>query len=162
MGGHDDRLRVPARIGNWILEQNLGAGYSGKSDFLRGILQSYVTQWTIGSIWKATNPFTGQTAAVKVQDVAHECPTNRYERNFYPSLQGGKGMPTLWAAGIQQDYDYLGTYVFRTKLDFTLTSRTVIDLLGYCFYCYKSSLFSQKITALHLTPYTGRTERKWT
>ncbi|OCB87752.1 CK1/CK1 protein kinase [Sanghuangporus baumii] len=54
------------------------------------------------------NPFTGQTAAIKVQDVGHECPTNRYERNFYPSLQGGTGMPTLWAAGVQGDYDYLG------------------------------------------------------
>ena len=66
----------------------------------------------IGSIWQAVNPFTGQSAAVKVQDVDHECPTNRYERNFYPSLQGGKGMPTLWAAGVQGDHDYLGTALF--------------------------------------------------
>ena len=26
---HDDRLRVPVRLGNWVLQSNLGAGYSG-------------------------------------------------------------------------------------------------------------------------------------
>lgn len=53
---------------------------------------------------------------MKVQDVDHECPTNRYERNFYPSLQGGKGMPTLWAAGVQGDHDYLGTRALVSQL----------------------------------------------
>ncbi|KAH8108676.1 CK1/CK1 protein kinase [Phellopilus nigrolimitatus] len=96
--GNDDRVRVPARIGNWLLDQNLGSGYSG-------------------SIWRATNPFTGQVAAIKVQDVDHECPTNRYERGFYPSLQGGVGMPTLWAAGIQGDYDYLVIDLLGPSLD---------------------------------------------
>ncbi|EJC98848.1 CK1/CK1 protein kinase [Fomitiporia mediterranea MF3/22] len=98
MGGDDGRHSVPARIGNWLLDQNLGAGYSG-------------------SIWRATNPYTGQVAAVKVQDVDHECPTNRYERNFYPSLQGGKGMPTLWAAGVQGEHDYLVIDLLGASLD---------------------------------------------
>ncbi|KAL5501438.1 hypothetical protein ACEPAH_8698 [Sanghuangporus vaninii] len=98
MASDDIRIRVPSRIANWFLEECLGSGYSG-------------------SIWRATNPFTGQTAAIKVQDVGHECPTNRYERNFYPSLQGGTGMPTLWAAGVQGDYDYLVIDLLGASLD---------------------------------------------
>ncbi|KAL5524673.1 hypothetical protein ACEPAF_9818 [Sanghuangporus sanghuang] len=98
MGSDDSHIRVPSRIANWFLEECLGSGYSG-------------------SIWRAMNPFTGQTAAIKVQDVGHECPTNRYERNFYPSLQGGTGMPTLWAAGVQGDYDYLVIDLLGASLD---------------------------------------------
>ncbi|THH04513.1 hypothetical protein EW145_g5469 [Phellinidium pouzarii] len=98
MGNGDERVRVPARIDNWILEYNLGSGYSG-------------------SIWRAHNPFTNQIAAIKVQDVDHECPTNRYERNFYPSLQGGLGMPTLWASGVHGEYDYLVIDLLGPSLD---------------------------------------------
>lgn len=29
MGSNDNRIRVPSRIANWILEECLGSGYSG-------------------------------------------------------------------------------------------------------------------------------------
>lgn len=70
-----------------------------------------------GSIWRAINPYTGQTAALKLQDVEHECPTNRYERYFYPSLQGGPGMPTLWASGVEGQFDYLVIDLLGASLD---------------------------------------------
>jgi hypothetical protein len=41
-----------------------------------------------GSIFRATHIHTGELVALKVQHVNHECPTNRYERHLYPSLQG--------------------------------------------------------------------------
>lgn len=30
MSSNSDRIRVPARLGNWVLQSNLGAGYSGE------------------------------------------------------------------------------------------------------------------------------------
>jgi casein kinase 1 len=55
--------------------------------------------------------------ALKVQDVDHECPTNRYERFLYPLLQGGIGMPTLWASGIYRNLDYLAIDLLGPSLD---------------------------------------------
>lgn len=72
-------LGIPLYIGNFRLEAKLGAGYSG-------------------SIWRASHIYKGYEVALKIQHVDHECPTNQYERGFYPALQGGFGMPTLWAS----------------------------------------------------------------
>ena len=71
----------------------------------------------LGSIWRASNPYTGQIAALKLQDVNHECPTNRYERYFYPCLQGGIGMPTLLASGVEGKFDYLVIDLLGPSLD---------------------------------------------
>lgn len=60
-----------------------------------------------GSIFKAYNIHDGTYVALKVQDVDHECPTNRYEEDIYPLLQGGEGMPRLWAKGIHGGWHYL-------------------------------------------------------
>jgi hypothetical protein len=60
---------IPRYLGNYFLGDNLGSGYSG-------------------SIFRATHIHTGEIVALKVQHVNHECPTNRYERHLYPSLQG--------------------------------------------------------------------------
>lgn len=83
----DDSV-VPYYLGHYYLQNCLGAGYSG-------------------SIYRAVNVHHGHEVALKVQDVNHECPTNRYERAFYPLLQGGVGMPKLWECGVQRRWDWL-------------------------------------------------------
>lgn len=79
---------IPRRMGNYWLQDRLGSGYSG-------------------SIFKAYHIHDGTFVALKVQDVDHECPTNRYEQAIYPLLQGGEGMPRLWASGIEGKWHYL-------------------------------------------------------
>ncbi|KAG1838026.1 kinase-like domain-containing protein [Suillus subalutaceus] len=79
---------IPRKMGNYWLEDRLGSGYSG-------------------SIFKAYHIHDGTSVALKVQDVDHECPTNRYEQAIYPLLQGGEGMPRLWASGIEGKWHYL-------------------------------------------------------
>lgn len=144
---------VPDRIGNWILEETLGSGYSGERNCCIESLHVHSSQLLtfLGSIWRAVNPFTGQVAALKVQDVDHECPTNRYERFFYPSLQGGKGMPTLWASGVEGTLDYLVIDLLGPSLDnlyrkngrimdlrsticiaMQVVSRTFFEVLSHC------------------------------
>ncbi|CCM04939.1 uncharacterized protein FIBRA_07136 [Fibroporia radiculosa] len=105
----------PQKIGNWWLGANLGSGFSG-------------------SIFRATNIHTRQEVAIKLQDVDVDCPTNRYERSFYPALQGGVGMPTLWASGIEGDYDYLVIDLLGSSLDslFRRSGRSVMDLRSVC------------------------------
>ncbi|TDL23123.1 kinase-like protein [Rickenella mellea] len=102
---------IPPQIGNWVLCDCLGSGFSG-------------------SIYRAVNPFTHQSAAIKIQSVDHSCPTNRYERALYPSLQGGKGMPTMWASGVQGKHDYLVLDLLGPSLDnlYRKTGKKVMDL----------------------------------
>lgn len=88
----------------------------------------------IGAIFKATNIHNGQVVALKLQDVHHECPTNRYEKSFYPSLQGGVGMPTLWASGVEGRYDYLAIDLLGASLDslFRKSGKNMMDLRSVC------------------------------
>ncbi|KAI0789817.1 CK1/CK1 protein kinase [Abortiporus biennis] len=95
---HSQRPRYPYKVGNYWLGERLGAGYSG-------------------AIFKATNLNNEEIVAVKIQDVNHECPTNRYERAFYPLLQGGKGMPKLYASGVEGQWDYLAIDLLGPSLD---------------------------------------------
>ncbi|KAG0700469.1 kinase-like domain-containing protein [Suillus ampliporus] len=89
---------IPRRLGNYWLQDRLGSGYSG-------------------SIFKAYNVHDGTFVALKVQDVDHECPTNRYEQAIYPLLQGGEGMPRLWASGIEGRWHYLVISLLGKSLD---------------------------------------------
>ncbi|KAF8073824.1 hypothetical protein FPV67DRAFT_1479424, partial [Lyophyllum atratum] len=95
---HASNPPIPQYLGNWALGRNLGSGYSG-------------------SIFEAKHIHTGQIVALKVQHVDHECPTNRYERFLYPLLQGGLGMPTLWASGVQGEWDYMAIDLLGASLD---------------------------------------------
>ncbi|KAJ7644075.1 kinase-like domain-containing protein [Roridomyces roridus] len=106
---------IPRRIGNYYLSDNLGSGYSG-------------------SIFRATQVHTGQVVALKVQHVNHECPTNRYERGFYPSLQGGEGMPTLWGSGVEGAWDYLAIDLLGASLDnlYRKSGKETMDLSTVC------------------------------
>ncbi|KAJ7095934.1 kinase-like domain-containing protein [Mycena belliarum] len=106
---------IPRYIGNYYLGENLGSGYSG-------------------SIFRATHVHTGEVVALKVQHVNHECPTNRYERHLYPSLQGGEGMPTLWACGVEGAWDYLAIDLLGASLDnlYRKSGKETMELSSVC------------------------------
>ncbi|KAF8908909.1 CK1/CK1 protein kinase [Gymnopilus junonius] len=106
---------IPAVIANWYLNENLGSGYSG-------------------SIFKATQIHTRQVVALKVQYVNHECPTNRYERHLYPLLQGGIGMPRLFASGVEGAWDYLAIDLLGSSLDslYRRSGKDTMDLRSVC------------------------------
>lgn len=78
--------------------------------------------------------YSGQEVALKVQFVDHECPTNRYERVFYPMLQGGKGMPTLYGGAVSGQYDYMAIDLLGASLDsiFRKSGQKVMDLRSVC------------------------------
>lgn len=88
----------------------------------------------LGAIYRATNVHTNQVVALKVQAVDHSCPTNRYERALYPYLQGGPGMPTLWAAGVEGPWDYLAIDLLGSSLDslYRKTGNGLMDLRSVC------------------------------
>ncbi|KAF8964241.1 CK1/CK1 protein kinase [Flammula alnicola] len=106
---------IPAVIANWWLNDNLGSGYSG-------------------SIFRATHLHTRQVVALKIQYVNHECPTNRYERHLYPLLQGGVGMPNLYASGVQGAWDYLAIDLLGSSLDsiYRRSGKDTMDLRSVC------------------------------
>ncbi|EPQ54535.1 kinase-like protein [Gloeophyllum trabeum ATCC 11539] len=105
----------PWVIANWQLGDKLGSGFSG-------------------AIFKARNVHTQEVKALKIQDKNHECPTNRYERHIYPHIQGGKGMPTLWASGIEGPWDYLVIDLLGPSLDslYRQSGKAVMDLGSVC------------------------------
>ncbi|KAF7291578.1 Dual specificity kinase 1 [Mycena chlorophos] len=107
--------QIPRYLANYYLADALGSGYSG-------------------SIFRATNIHSGDVVALKVQHVNHECPTNRYERGFYPSLQGGVGMPTLWAGGVEGQWDYLAIDLLGPSLDnlFRKSGKDTMELSAVC------------------------------
>ncbi|KAF7299076.1 Dual specificity kinase 1 [Mycena indigotica] len=106
---------IPRYLANYYLGENLGSGYSG-------------------SIYRATHIHSGDIVALKVQHVNHECPTNRYERSFYPSLQGGVGMPTLWACGVEGQWDYLAIDLLGPSLDslYRKSGQETMELSSVC------------------------------
>ncbi|KAH9947624.1 CK1/CK1 protein kinase [Amylocystis lapponica] len=128
--------RYPQRIGNWWLGDKLGSGFSG-------------------SIFRATNIYTRQEVALKIQHVDAECPTNRYERTFYPALQGGIGMPTLWAAGVEGKYDFLAIDLLGASLESLMrrSGKDVMDLRSVC------CIAMQVITRLHFMHSRGLLHR---
>lgn len=111
-----------------------------------------VSNTSTGAIYKATHIYTSQVVAVKVQHKDDECPTNRYthpfsfhpmvidpmicsyERGFYPSLQGGKGMPVLWASGVHGVLDYLVMDLLGPSLDnlYRKNGKVPFDLRSVC------------------------------
>ena len=87
-----------------------------------------------GAIFRATNLHTNQVAALKLQPTDVDCPTNRYERYFYPALQGGLGMPILWAAGVEGQFDWLAIELLGPSIDslFRRSGKNVMDLRSVC------------------------------
>lgn len=72
---------------------------------------------TRGAIFVARHIHTNQVVALKLQPIDESCPTNKYERGFYPALQGGVGLPTLWASGEEGIWDYLAIDLLGRSLD---------------------------------------------
>ncbi|KAI1793325.1 CK1/CK1 protein kinase [Ganoderma leucocontextum] len=107
----------PKFIANYELGNKLGAGFSG-------------------AIFSARNVHNQNEVALKLQPINESCPTNRYERGFYPALQGGKGMPTLWASGVQGPWDYLAIDLLGRSLDSLhrelMMKQDVWDLRSVC------------------------------
>lgn len=106
---------VPRILANYHLEKVLGSGYSG-------------------SIYRAKHIYQGNVVALKIQDLHHECPTNRFERHFYPLLQGGKGMPRMYASGTTQDWDWLAIDLLGSSLDqlFRASRKDTMDIASVC------------------------------
>ncbi|KAI0035189.1 kinase-like domain-containing protein [Vararia minispora EC-137] len=88
----------PRFIGNYELGPRLGSGVSG-------------------STFRATHIHTGQVVALKLQHLSLYYPTNSYERAVYPLIQGGEGMPRLWASGVLNGYDYLAIDLLGASID---------------------------------------------
>ncbi|EIN12763.1 CK1/CK1 protein kinase [Punctularia strigosozonata HHB-11173 SS5] len=111
----DYQPAFPVRVGNWWLLDKLGSGFSG-------------------SIFRARHVHKDEIAAVKLQLVDESCPTNRYEKGFYPFLQGGKGMPTLWEAGQEGPWDYLVMDLLGPSLDslYRKSGKQTMDLRTVC------------------------------
>lgn len=101
------------RIGNWLLLEKLGSGFSG-------------------AIYRAVNVHTNpqQVVALKLQRKDEACPTNKYERYFYPILQGGVGMPTLSGSGVDGSWDYLALDLLGSSLHslFWKSNKSTMDL----------------------------------
>jgi hypothetical protein len=87
-----------------------------------------------GATFRATHIHTGQVIALKVQPVDVSYPSNVHERKIYPLLQGGVGMPTLWASGLWGRWDYLAMDLLGSSLDrlFRKAGKNVMDLRSTC------------------------------
>ncbi|KAH9065515.1 kinase-like domain-containing protein [Lactarius vividus] len=108
-------MSFPPQIGNYILGQALGSGVSG-------------------STFRATHIHTGQVIALKVQSLDASYPSNSHERVVYPMLQGGAGIPTLWASGIWGRWDFLAMDLLGNSLDrlYRKSGKNMMDLRSAC------------------------------
>jgi casein kinase 1 len=124
---------IPRFLGFWELIEPLGSGYSGtlSSVSVDELLLHVISS---GTIFRAHNLHTGQVVALKVQAIDHECPTNKYEKAIYPLLQGGKGMPTLWASGGYRHWSYLAIDLLGSSLDrlYKSSGKDTMDLRSVC------------------------------
>ncbi|KAF5389311.1 hypothetical protein D9757_003495 [Collybiopsis confluens] len=118
---------IPKVIANYWLTERLGSGIRVPD------VQPFPHPH-LGSIFKATHVHTHEIVALKVQHVDHECPTNKYERGFYPTLQGGVGMPTLYAAGVEGVWDYLAIDLLGLSLDslYRKSGKETMDMRSVC------------------------------
>lgn len=128
--------RIPGVIANWWLNENLGAGYSGilQASWIWRLVHKLTLLMILGSIFRATHLYNGQVVALKVQYIHHECPTNAYERHVYPLIQGGVGMPKLYAAGIQGEWDFLAIDLLGPSLDnlHRRSGKDTMDMRSVC------------------------------
>ncbi|KAF8650143.1 hypothetical protein AX16_005378 [Volvariella volvacea WC 439] len=110
-----EKVQIPRILGNWMLEDCLGSGYSGY-------------------IYRARQIHTGQMVALKIQRSDHECPTNRYERYIYPLLRGVRGVPQLFATAVNGPWDWLAIDLLGPSLDslFRKSGRDTMDLRSVC------------------------------
>ena len=148
--------RMPDVVHNWRLGRKLGAGFSGALN-PPNTRPTQSKLLCVGAIFTAQHVHTGQVAAIKMQPFDEPCPTNRYERAFYPALQGGEGMPTLWAQGQQGYWDYLVIDLLGRSLDSLhrelIQKQDVWDLRSVCCVAIQVvSVHSPPLPYPHITP----------
>jgi casein kinase 1 len=87
-----------------------------------------------GSTFQSNHIYNGQVVALKVQRADVEYPTNPIERRIYPALQGGVGIPTMYASGIHGEYDFLAMSLLGKSLDsiYRKNGKMVMDLRSVC------------------------------
>jgi serine/threonine protein kinase len=124
----------PPQIGNFLLGQQLGSGVSGAFEILIDPVMECSSLGVVGSTFRATHIHTGQVVALKVQSTDVSYPSNPHERKIYPLLQGGVGMPTLWASGVWGRWDYLAMDLLGNSLDrlYRKSGKNVMDLRSAC------------------------------
>jgi casein kinase 1 len=124
----------PPQIGNYLLGQALGSGVSGAFHTSPSPIASSPICWAVGSTFHATQIHTGQVVALKVQPLDVSYPSNTHERMIYPMLQGGAGIPTLWASGIWKSWDYLAMDLLGSSLDrlYRKSGKNMMDLRSAC------------------------------
>jgi hypothetical protein len=124
----------PGQIGNYLLGRQLGSGVSGAFETLIQHYRTHATGELLGATFHATNIHTGQVIALKVQPTDISYPSNPHERKIYPLLQGGVGMPTLWASGLWGRWDYLAMDLLGSSLDslYRKSGKNVMDLRSAC------------------------------
>lgn len=139
--------KYPRYVGNYELHQKLGAGFSGGHHRSIALKHEFTPDGT-GAIFCARHVHTNQWVALKLQPINEACPTNRYERSFYPALQGGEGMPTLWASGHHGTWDYLAIDLLGSSLDSLHRQKTtdVWDLRSVC--CIAQQVVSTPLATL--------------
>ena len=126
-------ISYPSQIANYLLGQQLGSGVSGMFDkLIPGC--SELIMFGSGLTFRATHIHTGQVVALKVQPVDVSYPSNPHERKVYPLLQGGVGIPTLWASGVWGRWDYLAMDLLGNSLDrlYRKSGKNVMDLRSAC------------------------------
>ncbi|KAI0051091.1 kinase-like protein [Auriscalpium vulgare] len=96
--------QYPQRIAHFRLGNSLGSGVSGSTFYAVNTL--------------IDENVNGNVVALKVQPVDISYPTNGHERTIYPLLQGGPGMPKLWASGVwERKWDWLAIDLLGSSLD---------------------------------------------
>lgn len=130
----------PPQIGNYLLGPVLGTGVSGTVYASCSPIAS--SPWVVGSTFRATHIHTGEIVALKVQPVDVSYPSNAHERVVYPMLQGGAGMPKLWASGLWGRWDYLAMDLLGSSLDrlYRKSGKNMMDLRSAC--CFAIQLVS--------------------
>jgi casein kinase 1 len=127
-------IAYPSQIGNYLLGPQLGSGVSGAFETLIKQHHTHATGELVVATFRATNIHTGQVIALKVQPTDISYPSNPHERKIYPLLQGGVGMPTLWASGLWGRWDYLAMDLLGSSLDrlYRKSGKNVMDLRSAC------------------------------
>ena len=127
-------VSFPPQIGNYLLGHQLGTGVSGAFQTFDPAIAYSLRLGVVGSTFRATNMHTGQVVALKVQPTDISYPSNPHERKIYPFLQGGVGMPTLWASGLWGRWDYLAMDLLGSSLDrlYRKSGKNVMDLRSAC------------------------------
>jgi hypothetical protein len=127
--------RTTSSAHNWARAYRVRLDMLSNPEMAKPIRSPHLGGWVFaGSTFRATQVHTGQVVALKVQPIDISYPSNPHERQIYPLLQGGVGMPTLWASGLWGRWDYLAMDLLGNSLDrlYRKMGKNVMDLRSAC------------------------------